>query len=59
MKKIKNNIKCPYINLKDKVKSNGKLEQDLKESIIIEKEYKEGKRTGYNNVNEMIKSILN
>lgn len=35
------------------------LENALKESAVIEKEYKEGKRTGYNNANEMIRSILN
>lgn len=34
------------------------LENALKESIIIEKEYKDGKRKGYNNANEMMKSIL-
>lgn len=30
----------------------------LKEVDIIKKEIKEGKRVGYNNVNEMMKSIL-
>lgn len=35
------------------------IEDALKESITIEKEYKEGKRKGYNNVNEMLRSILN
>ena len=35
------------------------LERALKESVIIEKEYKEGKRKGYNNANEMMRSILN
>lgn len=35
-----------------------KLEEALKESLIIEKEYKEGKRKGYNNANEMLRSIL-
>lgn len=34
------------------------LENALKESIIIEKEYKDGKRKGYNNANEMMRSIL-
>ncbi len=34
------------------------LENALKESIAIEKEYKEGKRKGYDNANEMLKSIL-
>ena len=36
-----------------------KLENALKESAVIEKEYKEGKRNGYNNANEMMMSILN
>ncbi len=31
------------------------LENDLKESVIIEEEYKEGKRKGYNNANEMMR----
>lgn len=35
------------------------LENALKESVVIEKEYKEGKRKGYNNANEMLRSILN
>lgn len=35
------------------------LESALKESVIIEKEFKEGKRKGYNNANEMMESILN
>lgn len=35
------------------------IEDALKESIIIEKEYKEGKRKGFNNANEMLRSILN
>lgn len=35
------------------------LERALKESELIENDYKEGKRTGYNNLNEMMKSILN
>lgn len=34
------------------------LENALKESVIIEQEYKEGKRKGYNNANEMMRSIL-
>ena len=35
------------------------LENALKESIIMEKGYKDGKRNGYNNANEMMSSILN
>lgn len=38
---------------------SNELENALKESTIIEKEYKEGKRKGYNNANEMMRSILN
>ena len=34
------------------------LEDALKETITIENEYKEGKRTGYNNPNEMLRSII-
>lgn len=34
------------------------LENTLKESVTIENEYKEGKRKGYNNTNEMLRSIL-
>ncbi len=35
-----------------------KLEEALKESILIEQEYKNGTRKGYNNANEMLRSIL-
>lgn len=35
------------------------LENALKESKAIEKEYKKGKRKGYNNAKEMMESILN
>ena len=35
------------------------LENALKESTIMEKEYKDEKRNGYNNANEMMMSILN
>ncbi len=38
--------------------SNNELETALKESSIIEKEYKTGKRKGYNNVDEMMRSII-
>ena len=38
--------------------NNDELESALKESVIIEKEYKEGKRKGFNNANEMLKNIL-
>ena len=35
------------------------LENALKESRTIEKEYKVGKRTGYNNAAEIVRTILN
>ena len=38
---------------------NDRLENALKESKVIEKEYKRGTRKGYNNVNEMMESIIN
>ena len=34
------------------------LEDSLKETIEIEKEFKSGKRKGYNNANEMLRSII-
>ena len=34
------------------------LENALKESIIIEKDYKEGKRKGYDNASAMLESIV-
>ena len=37
---------------------NDELEDALKETVEIEKEYKSGKRKGYNNVSEMMRSIL-
>ena len=37
---------------------NDKLEDALKETITIENEFKTGKRKGYNNANEMLRSIL-
>ena len=51
--KSKRNIK--YLTKKD----NNRLEKALKESYLIEEEYKSNKRSGYKNVNEMLKSILN
>ncbi len=35
------------------------LENALQEAKIIEKEYKEGKRKGYKNANDMLKAIIN
>ena len=40
-------------------KFSDELENALKESVTIENEYKTGKRKGYNNANEMMRSILN
>lgn len=37
---------------------SNELEDSLRESVLIEKEYKEGKRTGYSNANEMLRSII-
>lgn len=34
------------------------IENALKETIIMEEEYKTGKRKGYNNANDMMKSII-
>ena len=51
--KSKGNIK--YLTKKD----NNILEKALKESYLIEEEYKNNKRSGYKNAYEMIKSILN
>lgn len=64
MKTITNNKINAHINSKDKEETkttlyNDELENALKESLIIEQEYKENKRKGYNNANEMVKSILN
>ena len=51
--KSKRNIK--YLTKKD----NNRLEKALKESYLIEEEYKNNKRSGYKNAYEMLKSILN
>ena len=37
---------------------SNELEDSLRESVLIEKEYNEGKRTGYSNANEMLRSII-
>lgn len=37
---------------------NEELEEALKETVIMEEEYKSGKRTGYKNANEMLRSII-
>lgn len=50
--KSKRNIK--YLTKKD----NNRLEKALKESYLIEEEYKNNKRSGYKNANEVLKSIL-
>lgn len=58
------------MTLKQVIKKNGipfevvnptpskELMEALQEGAIIEKEYSDGKRKGYNNVNEMMRSIL-
>lgn len=56
---IKKEVKTLKQVIKRKRVPSKKLENALKESESIEKEYKEGKRKGYKNVNEMMKSILN
>ena len=53
--KNKSKINIKYLTKKD----NNRLEKALKESYLIEEEYKNNKRSGYKNVNEMLKSILN
>ena len=60
-------MKNDNINNSDNVKENVEnikidnedLEEALKETITVEKEYKEGKRLGYNNAKEMLYSIIN
>ncbi len=37
---------------------NNDVEEALKESVVIENEIKFGKRKGYNNVDEMMRSII-
>ncbi len=46
------------VHVEPKDKESNELENALKETISIEKEYKEDKRKGYNNANEMMRSIL-
>lgn len=55
---IKKDKKIIKQDSKDKKIYCDKLENALKESIIIENEYKKGIRKGYNNAKEMLKSIL-
>ena len=37
---------------------SSELDEALKETITIEKEHKSGKRKGYDNANEMLRSII-
>ena len=67
METITNGVINVHVDLKDKEEAtailkdsySNELENALKESTVIEKQYKEGKRNGYNNANEMMSSILN
>lgn len=67
MKALTNGVINMHVDPKDKEEAtailkdsySNDLENALKESTVIEKEYKEGKRNGYNNANEMMMSILN
>ena len=45
-------------NTKENPKPSKELLEALKEGEQIEKEIREGKRKGYNNANEMLKSII-
>ena len=38
--------------------SNSDLEEALRETINIEEEFKDGKRDGYKNANDMLRSII-
>lgn len=67
METLTNGVINMHVDQKDKEEAtailkdsySNDLENALKESIIMEKEYKDGKRNGYNNTNEMMRSILN
>ena len=67
METLTNGVINMYVDQKDKEEAtailkdsySNDLENALKESIIMEKGYKDGKRNGYNNANEMMSSILN
>lgn len=67
METLTNGVINMHVDQKDKEEAtailkdsySNDLENALKESIIMEKEYKDGKRNGYNNTNEMMSSILN
>lgn len=67
METLTNGVINMHVDQKDKEEAtailkdsySNDLENALKESIIMEKEYKDGKRNGYNNANEMMRSILN
>ena len=67
METLTNGVINMHVEQKDKEEAtailkdsySNDLENALKESIIMEKGYKDGKRNGYNNANEMMSSILN
>lgn len=67
METLTNGVINMHVDQKDKEEAtailkdsySNDLENALKESIIMEKGYKDGKRNGYNNANEMMSSILN
>ncbi len=48
----------PFEVVNPKTVYNNELEDALKETVKIEKEFKNGKRKGYSNANEMLRSIL-
>ena len=67
METLTNGVINMHVDQKDKEEAtailkdsySNDLENALKESIIMEKGSKDGKRNGYNNANEMMSSILN
>ena len=67
METLTNGVINMHVDQKDKEEAtailkdsySNDLENALKESIIMEKGYKDGKRNGYNNANEMMSYILN
>lgn len=56
---IRKEVKTLKQVIKRKWVPSKKIENALKESKSIEKEYKEGKRKGYKNVDEMMKPTRN
>ena len=58
MEKISNLTIKKEITFNDEKLYSKKIEKALKEGKIIEKEYKERKRKGYKNVDELLSSML-